>query len=100
MNISEVPTRDAEDAWIEKYRKALEAAPTQRAPKQRLDELLVRLTRNLASNLGRLVDRWRQPKRRLPARAESNSAVLNTATPISKKRETLASDPERAQMAS
>lgn len=102
MNISEVPARDVEDAWIEKYRRALEAAPTETARKLRLDEILARLTKNLASNIGRVLDQWRQPKTPLLKRGTEmgNSAVLHTATATSKKTGALAGDAERARMAS
>lgn len=102
MNLPEVPTRDAEDAWIEKYRRALEAAPTETARKLRLDEILARLTKNLASKIGRVLDGWRQPIAPLRRRGAEmgNSAALHTATGTSKKTGALAGDAERARMAS
>ncbi len=102
MNISEVATRDAEDAWIEKYRRALDATPIEPARKLRPDEILVRLSKNLTSNIGRVLDRWRQPKTSLPRRGVEmgDSAVLHTATATSKKTGALAGDAEHVRMAS
>ncbi len=102
MNISEVPARDAEDAWIEKYRRALDTAPVEPARRARLDEILARLTKNLASKIGRVLDRWRQPKTSLLKRGAEmgNSAALHSATATSKKTGALASDAEGARMAS
>jgi len=102
MNISEILARDAEDAWIEKYRKALEAAPIVPTPKPVLGETLVRISKSLTSNVRRVRD-WLQERRlrSLKPRIQiGNPAVLHTAIPPSRKVTALTSEADRTQMAS
>ena len=101
MNIVEVSRRDAEDAWIEKYRKALDTAPIEPARRLRIDQILSRLSKNLAPRIGRLLDLWRRMKTMLLRRSlETHPAILQTPTATSKRMGALSDDTERTRMAS
>jgi hypothetical protein len=102
MNISEILARDAEDAWIAKYRKAMEAASIEPPRKRRLDEVLVRACKSVVSDIRRIVDGWRRPE--APSwRARvgvMNSAMLRSAPVSRKKTAALGNDAEPSQIAS
>jgi hypothetical protein len=102
MKISEILARDAEDAWIEKYRKALDTIPTVPERKPGLGEVLVRMSKNVTTNSRRLRD-WLQklavPNPRLKVQV-GQPAVVRTATAASRSSATMTRDTGRARMVS
>jgi hypothetical protein len=101
MNISEILARDAEKAWIEKYRKALDAVPTVPSRKLEPGAALLRMFGSVTAKVRRVRDWWQQrrsPNQR-PQVQIGNPAVLQTAT-VSRKAASVSSDARRSRMAS